>query len=169
MPSWLPKVSPDLQTDPQRLPETPRVQIDQDVEKRCDSPYIRCPLLVISARISFGAKCVEISFGFDFKSRFHSVSMKKASKKSPNIGTLPGEKNTTFSQRTLMVFLSKWGAPAAATLQRNTSILGLGGRRWSKVTEVTPLPHFTNPGYCPKRPYTHMHAGHSVLPSVSQG
>ena len=35
--------------------------------------------------------------------------------------------------------------------------------------QVTPLPHFTNPGYCPKRPYTHMHAGHSVLPSVSQG
>ena len=38
--------------------------------------------MVISARISFGAKCVEISFGFDFKSRFHSVSMKKTSKKN---------------------------------------------------------------------------------------
>ena len=90
--------------------------------------------MVISARISFGAKCVEISFGFDFKSRFHSVSMKKTSKKTPNIGTLPGKKkNTTFSQRTLMGFLSKWGGPAAATLQRNTSILGLGGARWTEV------------------------------------
>ena len=52
--------------------------------------------MVISARISFGAKCVEISFGFDFKSRFHSVSMKKTSKKTPNIGTLPGEKKHYF-------------------------------------------------------------------------
>ena len=42
-------------------------------------------------------------------------------------------KNTTFSQRTLKVFLSKWGGPAAATLQRNTSILGLGDTWWTEV------------------------------------
>ena len=43
------------------------------------------------------------------------------------------------------------------------------GARITQVTRMTPLPHFTNPSYCPKRPYTRMHAGHSVLPSVSQG
>ena len=71
--------------------------------------------MVISARISFGAKCVEISFGFDAKSLSKWGSLKKTSKKTPNIGTLPREKNTTFSQRTLKVFLSKWGGPAATT------------------------------------------------------
>ena len=71
--------------------------------------------MVISARISFGAKCVEISFGFDAKSLSKWGSLKKTSKKTPNIGTNKGEKNTTFSQRTLKVFLSKWGGPAATT------------------------------------------------------
>ena len=85
--------------------------------------------MVISARISFGAKCVEISFGFDAKSLSKWGSLKKTSKKTPKIVKQVGEKNTTFSQRTLMGFLSKWGAPAAATLQRNTSILGLGKAR----------------------------------------
>ena len=72
--------------------------------------------MVISARISFGAKCVEISFGFDAKSLSKWGSLKKTSKKTPNIGTLYRAKNTTFSQRTLKVFLSKWGGPAAPTL-----------------------------------------------------
>ena len=120
------------------------------------------------AKISFGAKCVEISFGFDFKSRFHSVSMKKTSKKSPNIGTLPGEKNTTFSQRTLMGFLSKWGGPAAATLQRNTSILGLGGARWSKVihgdANDPPTP-FHKPWLLPQTTL-HAHARRTFCTSV---
>ena len=71
--------------------------------------------MVISARISFGAKCVEISFGFNVKSLSKWGSLKKISKKTPNIGTNKGEKTTTFSQRTLKVFLSKWGGPAAAT------------------------------------------------------
>ena len=71
--------------------------------------------MVIPARISFGAKCVEISFGFDAKSLSKWGSLKKTSKKSPNIGPNKGEKNTTFSQRTLMGVLSKWGGPAAAT------------------------------------------------------
>ena len=84
--------------------------------------------MVISARISFGAKCVEISFGFDAKSLSKWGSLKKTSKKTPKIVKQVGEKNTTFSQRTLMGFLSKWGGPAAATLQRNPSILGLGDR-----------------------------------------
>ena len=78
--------------------------------------FIRCKVRRDFIRFRFQ---VEISFGLD----------EKTSKKSPNIGTLPGEKNTTFSQRTLMGFLSKWGGPAATTLQRNTSILGLGGPR----------------------------------------
>ena len=67
--------------------------------------------MVISARISFGAKCVEISFGFDAK----SLSKWGSLKKTPNIGTNNGEENTTVSQRTLKVFLSKWGGPAATT------------------------------------------------------
>ena len=71
--------------------------------------------MVISARISFGAKCVEISFGFDAKSLSKCGSLKKTSKKTPNIGTNKAGKNTTFSQRTLKVFLSKWGGPAATT------------------------------------------------------
>ena len=85
---------------------------------------------MISARISFGAKCVEISFGFDAKSLSKWRSLNKTSKKIPNIGTLPREKkNTTFSQRTLKVFLSKWGGPAATTLHLYPSILGLGDPR----------------------------------------
>ena len=75
--------------------------------------FIRCKVRRDFIRFRFQ---VEISFGLD----------EQTTKNSPNIGTLPGSKNTTFSQRTLMGFLSKWGAPAAATLQRNTSILGLG-------------------------------------------
>ena len=71
--------------------------------------------MVIAARISFGAKCVEISFGFDAKSLSKWGSLKKTTTKTPNIGTNKGEKNTTFSQRTLKVFLSKWGGPAATT------------------------------------------------------
>ena len=42
-----------------------------------------------------------------------------------------------------------------------------GEARWTQMEETTFPPHLTNPGYCPKRPYTRMHAGHSVLPSVS--
>ena len=37
--------------------------------------------MVISARISFGAKCVEISFGFDAKSVSKWGSLKKNIKK----------------------------------------------------------------------------------------
>ena len=77
VPSWLPKVSPDLQTDPQRLPETPRVQIDQNVEKGCDSGLAKTWFWMPPAKISFGAKCVEISFGFDAKSLSKWGSLKK--------------------------------------------------------------------------------------------
>ena len=89
--------------------------------------------MVISARISFVEVCVRISFGFDVKSLSKWESLKKTSKKSPKIVKQVGEKNTTFSQRTLMVFLSKWGGPAAPTLHLYPSILGLGERRWREV------------------------------------
>ena len=38
--------------------------------------------MVISARISVGAKCVRISFGFDSKSLSKCVSFKKTAKKT---------------------------------------------------------------------------------------
>ena len=90
--------------------------------------------MVILARILFGAKCVRISFVENAKSLSKWLSLKKTSKKTPNIGPKVGEKNTTFSLRTLMVFCSKWGGPAAPTLHLYPSILGLGGPRWSEVT-----------------------------------
>ena len=71
--------------------------------------------MVIPARISFGAKCVEISFGFHAKSLSKWGSLKKKFKKTPKVVKQVGEKNNTFSQRTLKVFLSKWGGPAATT------------------------------------------------------
>ena len=52
--------------------------------------------MVISARISFGAKCVEISFGFDAKSLSKWGSLKKTSKKSPKIVKQVGGKKHYF-------------------------------------------------------------------------
>ena len=83
--------------------------------------FIRCKVRRDFIRFRFQ---VEISFGLDEK---------KHQKNHQILAPYLGKKNTTFSQRTLMGFLSKWGGPAAATLQRNTSILGLGDWRWTEV------------------------------------
>ena len=48
------------------------------------------------AKISFGAKGVEISFGFDAKSLSKWGSLKKTSKKTQIIGTNKGEKKHYF-------------------------------------------------------------------------
>ena len=51
--------------------------------------------MVISARISFGAKCVEISFGFDANSLSKWGSLKKTSKKTQNVKQV-GKKTLLF-------------------------------------------------------------------------
>ena len=52
--------------------------------------------MVISARISFGAKCVEISFGFDAKSLSKWGSLKKTSKKNTKYWHQQGGKKHYF-------------------------------------------------------------------------
>ena len=78
--------------------------------------FIRCKARRDFIRFRFQ---VEISFGLDEK------NIKKITK----YWHLTLGKNTTFSQRTLMGFLSKWGGPAAPTLHLYPSILGLGDAR----------------------------------------
>ena len=65
--------------------------------------------MVISARISFGAKCVEISFGFDAKSLSKWGSLKKTTKKSPKIVKQVGEKKHYFFAAYLNGVLLKMG------------------------------------------------------------
>ncbi len=111
MPSWLPKVSPDLQTDPQRLPETPRVQIDQNVEKSYDSDRVRNRFWMPPARISFGAKCVEISFGFDAKIVKQVGEFEKNNKKHQILAPYLGKKNYFFASHLKGVSLKMGGDP----------------------------------------------------------
>ena len=69
--------------------------------------------------------------------------------------------------------LQKWGSHLQRVLAKTIEVgarstqVNAGGRRSMQMTQTTPPPHFTNLGYCPKRPYMRMHAEHSVLPSVS--
>ena len=80
----------------------------------------------------------------------------------------------TFFVKELDRLSRKMGGVPATNLRTKTIDSGArwtevdGGVPWCPmVNETTPPTDLTNPGYCPKRPYTHMHAGHSVLPSVS--
>ena len=76
----------------------------------------------------------------------------------------------------LLEFLTTFSIRISSTICKNGRTRGNNppldstdsGARSTLVNETTPPPHLTNPGYCPKRPFTRMHAGHSVLPSVSQ-
>ena len=53
--------------------------------------------MVISARISFGAKCVEISFRFDAKSLSKWGSLKKTSKKHQILAPTRRKKHYLFA------------------------------------------------------------------------